>query len=81
MSVPIIKSAEEAIQLLNIHPPVSDSFQLAIAESIAFKGKPDVIGAGMAVLLDTILELGYEPDGFEQKDGFKAYRYKKMATS
>jgi hypothetical protein len=71
--------AEEGVKHLEMHPPSGASFQLAISESFTFAGKPDTMGAGMAVLLDKILGIGYEPDGFEQKNGFKLYRYKKMS--
>jgi hypothetical protein len=74
----IIASAEDGLKYLGDHPPSGDSFQLAISGSFTFAGKPDAVGAGMAVLMDKILGLGYEPDGFEQKDGFRLYRYKKM---
>jgi len=33
------------------------------------------IGAGMAMVLDVFLTKGYEPDGFEQCEGFRTYRY------
>lgn len=36
------------------------------------------MGAGKAVILDKILGLGYMPDGFQEKSGFRLYRYKKM---
>ena len=73
-----IKSAEDGIKFLQSHPPSIDSFQLSISESFTFDGRPDKMGAGMAVLWDNILAAGYEPDGFEQKSGFRLYRYKKM---
>ena len=78
MNYTIIKSAEEGIKYLESHPPSGDSFQLAISESFTFAGKSDTMGAGMAVVLDRILGFGYEPDGFDQKSGFRLYRYKKM---
>ena len=77
MSDTIINSAEEGIKHLEAHPPTGASFQLAISESFTFAGKPDTIGAGMAVLMDKILGLGYMPDGFEQKSGFRLYKYQK----
>jgi len=32
----------------------------------------------MAMLLDVFFAKGYEPDGFEQCIGFRAYRYKAL---
>ena len=78
MSEMIIKSAEDGLQHLAAHSPSSDSFELPISSSFTYAGKPDKVGFGMALLLDKILGMGYEPDGFEQKAGFRLYRYKKM---
>ena len=74
----IINSAEEGVKHLEDNPPLGDSFELAISNSFTFVGHEDTMGAGMAILLDKSLGLGYEPDGFEEMDGFKIYRYKKM---
>jgi hypothetical protein len=78
MTERIIQSVEEALRHLESHPPSGDGFQLAISDSFTFAGEPDTVGAGMAVLGDKILSLGYLPDGFEQKSGFRLYGYKKM---
>jgi hypothetical protein len=78
MSETIIKTAEQGIKYLETHPPSGAAFQLPISDSFTFSGKPDTTGAGMAVLLDKILGLGYMPDGFEQKSGFRLYGYKKL---
>jgi hypothetical protein len=43
-----------------------------------FAGSPDVIGAGMAFVVDAMLAQGYMPDGFDQRDGFRLYRYVPM---
>lgn len=37
----------------------------------------DQMGANMAIVTSIILNVGYMPDGFEQKDGYRIYRYKK----
>ena len=63
---------------MNTFSPSGDSFELSISSSFTFGGGPDTSGAGMAVILDKILGMGYEPDGFEQKDGIRIYRYKRM---
>jgi atypical dual specificity phosphatase len=78
MSEPIIKSAEEGIEYLGARPPSGSSFVLAISDQFTFAGRPDNMGAGMAILADKILGLGYMPDGFEQKNGFRLYAYKKF---
>jgi hypothetical protein len=74
----IFKSAEEVLAYLETIQPTGGQFQLAISDSFTFAGQPDTIGAGMAVMLDKILGLGYEPEGFDQKDGYKLYKYKQM---
>ena len=78
MDETIFKSAEEVLVYLEINRPTGGLFQLAISDSLTFSGQPDTMGAGMAVMLDKILGLGYEPDGFDQKDGYKLYNYKQM---
>ena len=37
----------------------------------------DKMGLNMAIIADGILKKGYMPDGFEQKDGYRIYRYNK----
>ena len=49
---------------------------LPIANDATLRGQSDPIGAGMAMVLDVFLAKGYEPDGFEQREGFRVYRYK-----
>jgi len=78
MSPTILATTEEALEHLGQHQPSNDRFELAVKDGFTWKGKPDVIGLGMALILRKILAMGYEPDGFEQKDGFRLYQYKKM---
>ncbi|MEP1488719.1 MAG: hypothetical protein ABJK28_09855 [Algibacter sp.] len=37
----------------------------------------DPIGMNMAIVADGILKAGYIPDGFDQKDGYRIYKYNK----
>ena len=37
----------------------------------------DPMGLNMAIICDGILKLGYMPDGFDQKNGYRIYKYKK----
>ena len=69
-------SVEEALAFVEAATIVGSSFELPIADGLTFLGAPDVIGAGMAVLFDAILAKGYEPDGFELRNGYRIYRYK-----
>ncbi len=78
MEYHIIKSAEEALKFIDLNPPLDDLFELAISDSYTFGMQPDTMGVGMAILFDKILGLEYEPDGFEQMNGFKLYSFKKM---
>jgi hypothetical protein len=78
MIAPIIHCTEEGAAYLKTHPPSGPTFNLNISDAFTFAGKPDKMGAGMAILLDQILGAGYEPNGFEQNSGFRVYRYKKM---
>ena len=78
MNAIIIATTEDGIRHLEAHPPSADRFELAVSESFTFAGKPDKVGFGMALILRRILAMRYEPDGFEQKEGFRLYRYKRM---
>lgn len=37
----------------------------------------DPMGMNMAIIGDGILKVGYMPDGFEQRNGFRIYKYNK----
>ncbi|MDR6238790.1 hypothetical protein [Aureibacter tunicatorum] len=37
----------------------------------------DAMGMNMAIITDEILKKGYMPNGFEQKDGYRVYKYQK----
>lgn len=74
----IFHTAEEAKSYVDQSSLGGDSFELKIAEDFTFAGQPDVMGAGMAVVLDAILAQGFEPNGFDQHDGYRVYRYKPM---
>jgi hypothetical protein len=70
-------TAESAVQYVEAATFSQPTFTLQIADNFTFAGQPDRMGAGMAILLDAILARGFVPDGFEQKDGYRLYRYKK----
>ena len=74
----IFESAESAYAHLVATKLEGPSFELAISDGMTFAGDQDLIGAGMAMILDAILAQDYEPDAFEQRDGYRLYRYKRM---
>ena len=75
-SLVIFKTAEEARAHVLATKITGDRFELAISEDFTFAGRPDKEGAGMAIVLDAILAQDYTVDGFEQRDGYRVYRYK-----
>jgi len=70
------ETAEAAVEYLKRTTFSGPSFTLNIADSFTFAGQPDTMGMGMATVVDTILAKGFWPDGFEQKVGYRVYRYK-----
>jgi len=72
----IYYEAEKAAEFVKRAAIDGSSFELAIADGVTFAGKPDDIGLGMAIVVDACLARGLEPDGFEQHDGHRVYRYK-----
>src|SRR5688572_14041166 len=65
-----LKSVDEAQNYIKVN--FSDNEEvLMISESLN-----DNMGMNMAIILDGILQAGYSPDGYEQKDGYCIYKYK-----
>jgi hypothetical protein len=73
----VFDTAEAAAKYVKSTTFSEATFTLAISNNFTFVGRPDTVGAGMAVVLDAILGKGYWPDGFEQRDGHCLYRYKR----
>jgi hypothetical protein len=48
-----------------------EEFALPISDELQ-----DLTGMNMAIITDYILAKGWEPNGYEQRDGFRIYRYK-----
>ena len=71
------ESAEAAVRYVKDTTFDQPTFTLAVADGFTFAGQADTMGAGMAFVLDAILAKGFWPDGFEQKDGYRVYRYKR----
>ena len=61
----------EAQAAIEAHDGPVEGFELAIADSLN-----DELGISMGILTDAILARGWVPDGFEEADGCRIYRYK-----
>jgi hypothetical protein len=63
-----IATAQHAVEQFDglpedFHLPISDELQ-------------DPTGIAMAILTDAVLAKGWDVDGFDQRDGYRIYRYK-----
>ncbi len=66
-----ITDVHEAMRLIDSFKGAPGDFTLPISDELQ-----DDIGMCMAAITDRILAKGWAPDGFEQKAGFRVYRYK-----
>lgn len=65
-----IDSARQAIEQYTGDP---EDFVLPVSDEIQ-----DPMGLTMAMITDAILAKGWDPDGFEQHDGYRVYKYKSV---
>jgi hypothetical protein len=63
-------------ELDSITPPCSQSFELWVPQELTLRGKPAGLDVAMAIVLDKILGMGFQPDGFSEAEGGRVYRYK-----
>lgn len=63
-----VDSARLAVEEYSEAP---EDFRLPISSEIL-----DPMGITMAIILDAIIAKGWDPDGFEQCDGYRIYKYK-----
>ena len=68
-----ITTIEEANRIIEEYQGAASDFQLPIADSLL-----DPVGVNMAIITDYILARDFMPDGFEQKDGYRLYKYKDL---
>jgi hypothetical protein len=69
------RTVEEALDFVQALVLDGSPVVLPIANDATLRGGLDALGSGMAMVLDVFLSKGYEPDGFEQCEGFRVYRY------
>ena len=65
---------DEARQVIKEYTGPPDNFALPISDQLQ-----DSWGVNMAIIMDALLDKGWEPNGFEQREGFRIYRYKVMS--
>lgn len=68
-----ITTIEEATRIIEEYQGAASDFLLPIADSLQ-----DPVGMNMAIITDAILARDFMPDGFEQKDSYRLYKYKDL---
>ena len=66
----LIQTLEEATTYIKSQDQAAHGFQMSISNKSL-----DGVGVNMAVITDFALANGWWPDGFEQQEGFRVYRY------
>lgn len=72
MNMKPVTNVDDAISLIAKYQGIAEDFELPISNALL-----DPVDITMALITDRILEKGWEPDGFVQKDGYRIYRYKR----
>jgi hypothetical protein len=67
---PIIDLAE-AERRITVYDGPPEEFTLPISETLL-----DPVGVNMAIITDLILARGWSPDGFDQREGYRLFRYR-----
>ena len=64
---------EDALAYVESYEGTAEDFTLSIPDFLL-----DPVGANMAIITDKTLKKGFMPDGFEQKAGYRVYKYKAL---
>ena len=67
----LIESVADALRIIDSYDGPAEEFILPISEELL-----DPVGVNMAMIGDRILSREWEPNGFEQRLGYRIYRYK-----
>ena len=67
------KNVNEAAQYVENFEGKASELKLPICDSLL-----DPVGFNMAVITDKIFGKGWEPNGFEENEGYRVYKYKEM---
>jgi len=52
------------------------TFELWVPQHLTFYGEPTPQDVAMALIVDQVLDKGFEPDGFTEGEGGRMYRYR-----
>jgi hypothetical protein len=63
-----IEEARRAVEQFDGSP---EDFLLPVSDEIQ-----DPMGVAMVIITDTVLAKGWDLDGFDQRDGYRVYKYK-----
>jgi len=66
-----ITTVDEAKLSIKSFAGAPENFVLPISDEMQ-----DPVGVNMAIITDCVLAKGWEPNGFEKREGFRVYRYK-----
>jgi len=69
----IIKTVDDAIKMIENFSGKPEDFRLAICNSLL-----DPSGKNMAIITDKILGNDWIPDGFEDYDGYRLFKYSEL---
>lgn len=69
-----INTIQEAKKLIESFEGRPEDLKLPISDQLQ-----DAIGINMTIITDSVLKRGWMLDGFEQKEGYRIYHYKKPA--
>lgn len=67
------ETVDQAIAIVRAHKGPAEDFKLALADCLL-----DEVGVNMAIIGDVLLDKGFAPDGFAQRDGYRVYAYRDL---
>ncbi|MEO8255164.1 MAG: hypothetical protein ABI554_12350 [Flavobacterium sp.] len=71
------KATEPITTIENAKKYISENFKNNKETLLISDELNDPVGINMAIIGNDILALGYNVDGFDQKEGYRIYKYKK----
>ena len=76
-AVPGAGAVEDLLKVLQLRSEGADSLELWVSDRLTLGETEVPASIAMAIVLDKALSLGLEPDGFQQGDGGRTYRYRR----